>query len=116
MYTDFEELENGNLKITLNKRGKEELAELKERFEKIGYAIWWELNEGKFCNGYTEVKPEDIGALTSSPLIANGIIDEETTQEELDNTKVWFFPNYQVISEIEELFEKGEVIFVNADN
>lgn len=112
MYTDFEVLPNGNLKISLNKNGKDDLIELKEKHEKIGtLQIWWELNEGMFTNGYSEIQPEQIGALTSAPIISDGFIDEETTKEEFKQTKFWWFPNYMVIDEVAELFEKGFVIF-----
>lgn len=114
MYTIFEEQENGLL-IKLNDRGREELEDLTALHKEKGpVAIWFELNEAAFYNGYQDIRPEVIGALTSSPIIANDFIDEETTQEDLDNTKIWWFPNYMIIDEVEELLTKGEVFFLLA--
>lgn len=111
MYTTFEQTKDGLL-IKLNERGYDELEELKALHEEKGpIAMWWEINESMFCNGYSNVRPEQIGALTEAPIIADGIIDEETTQNELDNTKFWWFPDYMVRDEVLELLTKGEVFF-----
>lgn len=115
MYTEFEQTNTG-LIIRLNDRGREELADLKELHKEKGpVAIWWDLNEGMFCNGYNDIRPELIGALTDAPIISDGTIDEETTKEEFENTKFWWFPNYMVQDEVEELLTKGEVFFPLAD-
>jgi len=114
MYTTFEQKENGLL-IKLNERGHEEIEDLKALHKEKGpLAIWSELNESSFCNGYSEVLPEVIGALTSAPIISDSIIDKETTQEEQDNAKIWWFPDYMVRDEVEELLTKGEVFFTLA--
>lgn len=111
MYTEFEETEKG-LIIRLNNRGRDELEELKTLHKEKGcLAIWWDLNEGMFCNGYHDIRPELIGALTDSPIISDTLFDEETGPEEKDHAKIWWFPEYQLVDEVEELLTKGEIIF-----
>lgn len=115
-YTKFTPTPNGLL-IELTDEGKEAAADFLENLESGNSTYdqsWWDLNEYNFCNGYRPVEPRDIGALTDSPIIADGHIDEETTQEELDNTKVYWFPNYMVIDELRELLTNGSVLFTLA--
>jgi hypothetical protein len=51
-----------------------------------------------------------IGVLTDSPIIAEGVRrDERGEIEEIG--KVWWYPNYQIESEIEEIAKAGVVEF-----
>lgn len=111
-YTIFEVLPDGNLKISLNPELT--IDEIWEAWE----ADWWELNEYHFCNGYHEINDFArcyIGALTESPIISDGYIDDETTDEEIECTEIWWFPEYMVKDERKELFLNNEVIFTKAD-
>jgi hypothetical protein len=107
---NFEEKDD-QLIITLTDEGREELENLKKL--PIMDALY-ELFEYYTCNGWTWVKPEEIGALTDSPIISNDFeyIDND---KQFDDTKkyysVYWFPDYMIKSEIEEL-EKGELIFI----
>lgn len=115
MYTTFTQTPEG-LRIELTSEAKEEMDYLLERKDQIPYgAFWWELNEGQFCNGYSEVRPEDIGALTDGPIIADGFVGVNTTKEEFDNTKFWWFSDYMIRDEVEELLTKGFVVFPPAE-
>ena len=109
-YTNFEILPEGNLKITLTKDGKTELVELKEKYGENDEAILTDLIEYQLGNGFHWVMPEDIGALTDSLIISDAIIDGETTKDEMNDTKIWWFPNYQVQSYIDGIENEG-VIF-----
>ncbi len=55
-----------------------------------------------------------VGALTSSPLLAVGL-----RRDEVGNikylTELYYFPNYQVESELETLLRTGEVKFMRAE-
>lgn len=55
--------------------------------------------------GYKQIQPEDIGALTSAPIVTKA-------NEKRDNPSViWVFNDYMIKDEIEELIEHGYVIF-----
>jgi hypothetical protein len=55
-----------------------------------------------------------IGALTSSPIIASGVMrDDRGEIEKVD--KVFWYPGYQVQSELEELLRDGSVTFERAE-
>jgi hypothetical protein len=113
--THFTETKEG-LRIELNTTpsAQEDIQEVRENLEsgKWGYHdAFWELCESPLCNGYSMVRPELIGALTDAPIISDGIFDEETTKEEANNSKIWWFPDYMVRDELRELLDKGFVIF-----
>ena len=60
-----------------------------------------------------EVAPEDIGALTSAPIITDELnIEDDGARKVLG--EVWWYPNYMVSSWVEVLRETGEVIFTHA--
>jgi len=115
--TKFEVLGNGDLKISLTNEGKEYIEDL--RNESGDYTKGWsemisDLFDHEISNGYSYVQPEDIGALTSSLIISNGIIDDETTQEDLDSIDLWWFPQYEVRDEVKDLEDNGFIIFSKA--
>ncbi len=118
-YTKFGILNNGNLKITLTDEGTEYLNDLDKdeegKFKDTDDNIFLDLIEYHICNGYTMVRPEQIGALTEANIISDGIIDEETTKEEFENTKFWYFNEYMIISELQSLLNAGYVTFTKAD-
>jgi hypothetical protein len=67
------------------------------------------------------VNPSDVGALTEAPILGNfdfaqvGAIDGVPQFEEVpDDAKLWFFEPYMVRSVLQELCEKGFVIFTEA--
>ncbi len=110
-YTVFKVIEGGNLKISLTPEGKELIEEMRADSTKGWLDIITELFEYEMCNGYSYVQPEHIGALTSSLIIGDGFIDEDTSIEDINTTNTWWFPDYQVLNEIDELYEKGYIIF-----
>lgn len=121
-FLNFKELQNGNLKITLTKEGREELKELiesktKDRitWKKDTEAVWLDLLEYGACNGsYQYLHPEKIAALTDSPIIGLNVdYDEDGELEENDDLKVWWYPNYMVVDELKELLARG-VVFEKA--
>jgi len=112
--TSFKETPEGLLiKLSTDPEDQEDIQDIKDKYieGKLGYfQAWGELNEVNFCNGYCEVRDEFKG-LTEAPMITNGIIDEETTEEEFKSTKWWAFLDYQTRSELDELFDEGFVLF-----
>lgn len=59
------------------------------------------------------VAPEDIGALTDSPIFADRM-DHDDTGRVREVGNVWWFPNYQVENFAEKLLAEGSVCFVAA--
>jgi len=72
------------------------------------------LDNGRYLgNGWDEIVPEKIGALTESPIIGKDVYwDEEGEIDEAGN--VYWFPEYMLIDPFKELLEKGEVFFTKA--
>lgn len=106
-YTNLEILPNGNLKITLTEDGKNELPDLIEKYGSNDEAIILDLLEYHLCNGYSIVAPEDVGALTSSLIISEGVLEVDTA------TKFWWYPQYEGVSYIHNIEADG-VIFTKA--
>lgn len=112
MNTQFNVDNSGNLIITLTEEGKQWLNE----YDKVNTDefCFIELIEYQLCNGYSLVNPETVGALTSSLLLADGTLDDETTEEEARNTNVWYYNWYAVKTYLDDLKEQGYVIWYKA--
>lgn len=119
---DYETLANGDLRIFFREEaniGKrrhtvEEALEALPASNEL--ARWSCLLEalGMLGNGWGQVDPGDIGAMTSDPFI---ITDDYTVED--DGTvhvygKLWHFPNYCLRSPLDELREKGETVLTLA--
>lgn len=112
-YVNFDILPDGNLKITLTNEGREEITELKQKYGDNDEAIFSDLIEYQLGNGYHWVQLKDIAALTDSLIISDMLIDEETTEEEINATNVWWYPDYMVRSYLDGIENEG-VIFIKA--
>lgn len=114
-YIKLQENESGDLLITLTEEGKEELPEIIQR-NSFYAGVWTDLLESIICNSETEfIRPEQIGALTDSPIIGlNVSLDDDGKIEEREDTKFFWFPDYQVIDEFNELLTKGQIVFTKA--
>jgi hypothetical protein len=117
--TTFTETPEGLLiELSKDPDHQEDIQEIKEKFEKGEYSYsttWWELNEVNFCNGYHEV-PDKYKGLTDAPMISDAFFHEEMSEEYACNAKVWAFLDYMVRNEIQELFDKGFVLFNKIEN
>lgn len=111
----FEEMEDGSLKISLNKQDPEAFLEVQEMIDKPLDEAFLDLLEScrMIGNDWYLVPAEDIGALTCSPIIGQGAMYAEEGDQDrpINYEKVWWFPNYQIIDPIEEILSKGFVIF-----
>lgn len=70
---------------------------------------------GYIGNGWAVIAPEDIGALTSAPIVGympNYNDDGKVTDAEA----IYWFPRYMVESFIDTLLEKSEVLFEKAED
>ena len=111
-YIEIEKKEDG-IVLKLTDEGREELNAL--RFGVDGWVkgtndILLDMLEDHLCNGWEMVPPEDIGALTSAPILSEEVVrDDYGTLVSVG--KVYWFPNYQIECELETMLETGEVFF-----
>ena len=125
-YLEFTVLENGNLNIKATDAGIEYLKEtFGDDMAKTYDHIWAELLESTSCNGsYCKVEPEEVSALTESIIIADGYEftysedEADTYEKQIAKTygKVWWFPEYCIIDEIEKLMLGETIEFTKADD
>jgi len=111
-YTDFEILPNGDLKITLNPEGKIELTETQEQYKDSwnDFDLFYNIIDYHLCNGWTRLYPEDVGALTESPILSQDVSYNDNGDIETVGDIFWY-PNYQVENLAEKLLENGYLIF-----
>ena len=94
---DYKITENGNFVLLADNEDRAEMA--KENREHGWYANESYIHEALFCDtGFSFTLPEDVGALTDSPIISDG-------------TEVWWFPDYMIIDPW-KLLRQGRVEFV----
>lgn len=95
----------GRLVIRADTDGVEELTEREgyRRREK-------DVVEAITGNGLEWLQPEEIGALTSAPIIADDVQHDDDGKV-IDVGRVWWFPNYQIEDFTETLIRDGMVTF-----
>ena len=111
----FEVLPNNNLRITLSKEGRKEAKQYKDKRDE---EFLWDMFEDIFCNSEFEMlRPEDIGALTDSVIMAFCVPkDKDGNIQKFDEqTKIWWFPNYMVTSIYDQLKNDQESVLTFAD-
>lgn len=97
---------NGDITFTLTGASRDVLALTDADDDEI-------LNALIEAHGLEQVNPEDVGALTSSPIIA------QDAEFEMDDgymkltgySNLWWYPNYAIRGPIDELKETGSVTF-----
>jgi len=66
--------------------------------------------ERELCNGWSWIKPEEIGALTSAPILTDDVVfDDEGVVLEIG--AVYYYNEYMTHDPIQELISHGHVIF-----
>lgn len=112
MYTEFQKLENGDLKIILTTEGREYLKEngLDGCPDKNSQQLFLDVIEYQLCNGWEFVRPEEIGALTSANIISDNV-ERDDHNNIISVDKVYAFMDYQIKLEVEELYNNGFCIF-----
>jgi hypothetical protein len=117
LYTVLEQTDTG-LNITLTELGRSELESYVVKSEKDVIVfnrshehILFAMLEDHLASGVRDLlEPWQLGALTSSPIIAYGAdIPDDGFMK--DAEAVYWFPNYAVESEIETLLRNGVVTF-----
>lgn len=110
-YVDLRRTDEGDLAIILNENGQKEFEAIEEMRSAHGIDGALEiLLEDHLGNGWKMVAPEEIGALTSSPILSDEV-ERDEEGELADVGRVYWFPEYQVCDEIEELRTKLVVVF-----
>lgn len=119
-YLTIEEFKNG-LQISLNEEGIELVKELKED-GKSEFDIWYELFED--VRGNSEyIFHDDMGesgfGMTSAEGITDGYYNSDSGDgyetDYPESAKVYWFPNYMIISSLDKMYEEGKVFFTKAD-
>jgi hypothetical protein len=119
-YLTIEEFKNG-LQISLNEEGIELVKELKED-GKSEFDIWYELFED--VRGNSEyIFHDDMGesgfGMTSAEGITDGYFNSDSGDgyetDYPESAKIYWFPNYMIISSLDKMYEEGKVFFTKAD-
>lgn len=102
-YATIEVLPDGNLKLMATDAAREEAYWFQDLPEDEAL---WELTEGIICNSEFEwIQPEEIGALTSSPIIA----ERFTEGDKVIHGRTWWAPNYAVEDIVGRVLDEGYV-------
>lgn len=110
-YVDLQKTEGGELRIALTENGQTEFSTIIEERDRHGInAALRALLEDHLCNGWEMVPPEDLGALTSAPILSDEISRDEKGRV-TEAGRVYWYPDYQVRDEIEEIRERLELLF-----
>ena len=104
------EIVNKNLVITITPEYQKELA---EHPEISSDDLMYEVLEPLTSNGFEWVRPEEIAALTSAPIIGEVVRDDHGELTKI-HTLFWY-PDYAVRSPVQVLAEKGTVTFDDAN-
>jgi hypothetical protein len=90
-----------------------EQADLADRRADIGYIDISEIFADSAIPGNSslaEIHPEDVGALTSSPMFATDVVYADDGSVASVN-QVWWYPNYAVDDPADRLIDTGSVSF-----
>ena len=110
-YVDLRKTGEGDLEILLTGEGQANFDTVQEERDAHGiHAALCALLEDHLCNGWELVPPEDIGALTAAPILSDEIVRDEEGRI-VEAGRVYWFPDYAVRDEIEELHEKLALVF-----
>lgn len=117
-YVNAEKTPEGNLRLVLLPEAREDLLDLRraeESGEKSTGDIEAEVLEDLICNGFTHIRPEDVGALTSAPIISDDFATDRWGQTFVPpGGTVYAFMRYETRSIVDDLLEKGAATFTGA--
>ena len=104
--------------LKLTPLGRAELKDLRidggMNWAKSHDSILADMLEDHLCNGWEFIQPEEIGALTAAPILSDSVTRDDSGNL-LKVDQVYWFPDYAVRSELDELYENGEVFFPAAE-
>lgn len=111
-YLNIRELDNGDLKITATKEGRQYI-----KFERNSTGtfvqIWFDLLEDFTCNGsFAQIMPEQVGYLTEAPLIIDcADYDNYGKLSVHADSRVWYFADYMIVDELKNLLLNKPIVF-----
>lgn len=111
-YIEIEKGEDG-ITMKLTEAGREELRDLRteEEWAKGTDAILLDLLEDHLANGWEVIQPEEIDALTSALILSDTVVRNDNGEVVSVGTAYWF-PDYAIRSEVNDLWNHGEVFFL----
>ena len=101
-------LQNSNLEISLVPGADIDWEQLLKERPRNALAIL--IDDIRNNSEWDFVNPEDIGALTDSTIISDGV-DWPDSGKRVIWGRCWWFPNYMVEDEIVTLRDRGRVVF-----
>lgn len=109
-YTEFDKQANGNLRITLLEEARDDVQEIAASQEldadnKLAQVIEWQLS-----NGWSMLRPEDVGALTDAPILSEDV-DTDAQGKVRSVGTVYWYPSYDVRDPVAQLLQNGYVDF-----
>jgi hypothetical protein len=112
-YTKFEKQANGNLRIVLLPEARIEVEEIASKEmdadSRLAETIEWQLS-----NGWSLLRPEDIGALTEAPILSEEVDYDDQGNIDQVGTVYWY-PQYDVFDPVGQLLTNGFVEFVRGE-
>ena len=110
-YVNLEKTPEGNLAIHLTAEGQKEFPTIEAERDARGInAALHLLLEDHLASGWDYVAPEDIGALTAAPILSDNVLWDDAGDVAAVE-RVYWYPDYQIHDEIEELREKLVIMF-----
>lgn len=112
-YLDFEILENGNLKIILNREGKEKVED--DGIDEYKFSDYFEdIQSNSDYMYYDDISDTGLG-MSNSPSILDGYYydDDDKLKTDYDDSMIWIYNDYMIKDFTKELVEDGFVIFQN---
>ena len=98
------------MRIVLLQEAKDDVQEIASQEvdadSKLSETIEWQL-----CNGWSLVRPEEIGALTDAPILSEEI-EHDDQGNVLKVGMVYWYPQCEVLDPVEQLLENGYIEFV----
>lgn len=119
-YLSAYRLEDGDLLICMGQKGRKELRQ--ELHKQNYYDLIHEIFQRMLGEGWELLSPEQLGALTDCYLILGYDLrypenpDEDGNCDPIieDDSDIWWFGDYQIYSETEELAHKGYLVLNKA--
>ena len=106
-YTEFEKQANGNMRIVLLKGARDDVQEIASREDIDADSRLAETIEWQLANGWSLVRPEDVGALTEAPIISEEI-DDDDQGNVLKVGTVYWYPEYDVRDPVAQLRDQAK--------
>src|SRR5260221_8843452 len=100
----------GNLRIGLTDEGRAQVADVQQMKDRHGidFVLGFFLAHSGFESDWDWLQPEDIGALTSSPILSDDF-DRDDYGNVTRVGRVYWNPRYQVEDDIQTLVENGTI-------